>query len=217
MDLQRIKSNLMRFTLDGLAQSIVPRTAYDYTSVNADDMVSNEVGANVRCKGTPADKIMPIATVFPAGDAFSMLTYLDDVKSSRTGISKASQGLDPDVLQQTTATRHATMVAAEMRQSHRRFFAEISLGIPRHEAVNCHFDAPRTSASGTRSRKWTPEPERGHGPTVNVAIGSEPQGQDGDLHAGGRQAGAICRPVGRITRRYQPAQDELCQDARAGG
>src|SRR4030095_9865143 len=79
MDLQRIKSNLMRFTLDGLAQSIVPRTAYDYTSVNSDDMVSNEVGANIRCKGPPGDKIMPIAAAFPAGDAFTMLQYLDDV------------------------------------------------------------------------------------------------------------------------------------------
>jgi hypothetical protein len=69
---------------------------------------------------------MPLATPFPAGDALAMLQYLDEVKASRTGISKASQGLDPDVLQGTTATAvNATVSAAEMRQEViARFFAE---------------------------------------------------------------------------------------------
>jgi hypothetical protein len=178
MDLQRIKSNLMRFTLDGLAQSIVPRTAYDYTSVNADDMVSNEVGANVRCKGPPGDKIMPIASAFPAGDAFSMLQYLDDVKASRTGVSKASQGLDPDVLQQTTATAvNATVSAAEMRQEViARFFAETLKRVFRGmlKLLHRHFDAPRmirlrNKVEKIDPRTWNVDMDL----TVNVAIGSQ--------------------------------------------
>ena len=117
MDLQRAKSQLMRFTLDGLAQSITPRTAYDYTTVNGEDLASNAVGAQVRVKGPPGDKIMPIATVFPADQAMAMLQYLDEVKASRTGVSKASQGLDIDALNQATATAvNATVSAAEMRQ-----------------------------------------------------------------------------------------------------
>src|SRR5262245_28773114 len=76
MDLQKIKSNMMRFTLDGLAQSLVPRTAYDQNLVNAEDMASIEVGANVRVKGSPGNAIMPIATAFPAGDALTALQYM---------------------------------------------------------------------------------------------------------------------------------------------
>jgi hypothetical protein len=192
MDLQRIKSNLMRFTLDGLAQSIVPRTAYDYTSVNSDDMVSNEVGANVRCKGPPGDKIMPIAAAFPAGDAFTMLQYLDEVKASRTGISKASQGLDPDVLQQTTATAvNATVSAAEMRQEViARFFAETLKRVFRGmlKMLHRHFDAPRmirlrNKVEKVDPRTWNVDMDL----VVNVAIGTQNRAERAAVYAAAAQ------------------------------
>jgi hypothetical protein len=39
-----------------------------------------------------------------AQQAFPMLEYLDQVQAKRTGVSDASQGLDPNILQNVTAT-----------------------------------------------------------------------------------------------------------------
>lgn len=177
MDLQRIKTQLMRFTLDGLAQAITPRTGYDYTTVNSDDMASAEVGANVRVKGPPANSIMPIAAAFPADQALGMLTYLDEVKASRTGVSKASQGLDMDVLQGTTATAvTATVNAAEMRQELiARFFAETLKRVFRGilKLVHRHQDRPRMIRLRNKfievdPSSWNTDMDV----TVNVAIGT---------------------------------------------
>lgn len=177
MDLQRIKTNLMRFTLDGLAQAIIPRTGYDYTTVNADDMASSEVGANIRTKGPPGNSIMPIVAAFPAADALGMLAYMDEIKASRTGVSKASQGLDPDVLQGATATAVATTVAAaEMRQEViARFFAETLKRVFRGilKLVHRHQDKPRMVRLRNKfieidPSSWNVDMDV----TVNVAIGS---------------------------------------------
>ena len=63
---------------------------------------------------------------FLGREAFPMMEYLDGMKASRTGVSGASQGLDPDVLQSTTrAAVSATMRGAEQRlEMIARLFAE---------------------------------------------------------------------------------------------
>ena len=100
MDLQLIKSSIVRNTLDSLAQSIHPRTAVIETAVNMDDVLNNETGAIIRMR--QAGAVQPLATPFVGQPALGVLAYLDDVKTQRTGISRASQGLDADVLQSTT-------------------------------------------------------------------------------------------------------------------
>jgi len=47
-----------------------------------------------------------------AGQAFPMLTYLDQVQQKRTGVTDASQGLDPSILQNVTAAAVASMQQA---------------------------------------------------------------------------------------------------------
>jgi hypothetical protein len=100
MDLQLIKSSIVRNTLDSLAQSIHPRTAVIETAVNMDDVLNNETGAIIRMR--QAGAVQPLTTPFVGQPALGVLAYLDDVKTQRTGISRASQGLDADVLQSTT-------------------------------------------------------------------------------------------------------------------
>lgn len=100
MDLQLIKSSIIRNTLDSLAQSIHPRTAVIETAVNMDDVLNNETGAIIRMR--QAGAVQPLITPFVGQPALGVLAYLDDVKTQRTGISRASQGLDADVLQSTT-------------------------------------------------------------------------------------------------------------------
>lgn len=100
MDLQLIKSSIMRNTLDSLAQSIHPRTGFVEGQVNIDDLMNNETGALIRMRSPGA--IVPFSTPFVGQQALGVMSYLDEVKTQRTGISRASQGLDADVLQSTT-------------------------------------------------------------------------------------------------------------------
>ena len=124
MDLQLIKSNIVRNTLDSLAQTIHPRTAYVEGAVNTDDLMNVETGGLVRV--TQPGMIQELGSTFVGQQAMPILAYIDDIKASRTGMSKASQGLDADVLQSTTkAAVTATMSAAQERlEMVARIFAE---------------------------------------------------------------------------------------------
>jgi hypothetical protein len=46
--------------------------------------------------------VVPFSTPFVGQAALGVMSYLDEIKTQRTGISRASQGLDADVLQSTT-------------------------------------------------------------------------------------------------------------------
>ena len=127
MDLQLIKSSIMRNTLDSLAQVIHPRTVVVEGQVNLDDVMNTETGSIIRARAP--GMVQPLAEPFVGQAAMGMVGYLDDVRAQRTGISKASQGLDPDVLQSTTkAAVTATVSAAQERiELIARIFAETGM------------------------------------------------------------------------------------------
>lgn len=112
MDIQRIKTHLMRGMLDSLAQSINPRMAIVEGQVNIDDVLNNEVGAIIRQRAP--GMAQQLETAFVGGAAMPVLDYMDMVKEARTGMSKASMGLDADALQSTTkAAVNATITAGQ--------------------------------------------------------------------------------------------------------
>ena len=114
MDLQLIKSSIMRNTLDSLAQSIHPRTLVVEGQVNIDDVLNNETGAIIRARNPGS--VVPFSTPFVGQQALGVMAYLDEVKTQRTGISRTSQGLDADVLQSTTrAAVQAQLTASQDR------------------------------------------------------------------------------------------------------
>lgn len=114
MDLQLIKSSIMRNTLDSLAQSIHPRTVVVENQVNMDDVLNNETGAIIRARNVGA--VQPFSTPFVGQSALGVMAYLDEVKTQRTGISRTTQGLDADVLQSTTrAAVQAQLSASQDR------------------------------------------------------------------------------------------------------
>ena len=127
MDIQRIKSNVQRGILDSLAQSIHPRTAIVEGQANMEDVLNTEVGAVIRMRAP--GMVQPFSTPFVGQAAFPMLDYLDDIKQTRTGISKAASGLDADALQSTTkAAVSATVNAAHQHiEMIARIFAETGL------------------------------------------------------------------------------------------
>jgi len=127
MDIQEIKSNVQRGILDSLAQAIHPRTAIVEGQANLEDVLNTEVGAVIRMRAP--GMVQPFTTPFVGQAAFPMLDYLDDIKQTRTGISKAAAGLDADALQSTTkAAVSATVNAAHQHiEMIARIFAETGM------------------------------------------------------------------------------------------
>jgi len=109
-DLQEIKSDILRNTLDSLAQSIHPRTAVVEGQVNMDDVLNNETGAIVRMRAP--GMVQPLAQPFVGQAAFPMLDYVEQMKENRTGMSKAAMGLNADALQSSTKAAVAATVSA---------------------------------------------------------------------------------------------------------
>jgi len=127
MDIQRIKSVVMRNTLDSLAMSIHPRVAVTEGQVNIEDVMNTETGAIIRQRSP--GQVQPLAMPFVGKEAFPVLAYMDDTRQTRTGISKAAAGLDADALQSSTASAvNATVTAAQQQiEMIARIFAETGM------------------------------------------------------------------------------------------
>ena len=109
-DLQEIKSEILRNTLDSLAQSIHPRTVVVEGQVNIDDVLNNETGAIIRMRAP--GMVQPFSTPFVGQAAFPMLDYMDQIREDRTGMSKAAMGLNADALQSSTKAAVAATISA---------------------------------------------------------------------------------------------------------
>ena len=127
MDIQRIKSHVLRATLDSLAQSIFPRTVVVEGQVNMDDVLNKEVGAIVRTRQIGA--VQDMSTPFVGQSAMPILEYLDEIKAQRTGVTPASQGLDADLLQSTTKAAVTAQISAAQERIEiiARTFAETGM------------------------------------------------------------------------------------------
>ena len=110
MDIQLIKSTVVRQMLDNLYLSNNARVGAVEGQVNLDDLLSVTPGGVVRMKNPNA--VVPMAVPQVIGQAFPMLEYLDGQQNKRTGISDAQQGLDPNVLQNVTAAAVAAASSA---------------------------------------------------------------------------------------------------------
>jgi hypothetical protein len=124
MDLQKINSMILRATLDSLALSLNPRMGFVEGDVNLTDILNPEVGAPIRMRSPNAVQV--IEHQFVGQAALPVLEKMIDIKEQRTGITKASAGLDADALQSTTkAAVAATVTAAQQHiETIARTFAE---------------------------------------------------------------------------------------------
>ena len=106
-DIQLIKTTITRQILDNLYLTNNARVTAVDGQVNLDDLLTSTAGGVVRVKSQGA--VQPLTVQAIAGQAFPMLQYLDEVQAKRTGITNASQGLDPSILQNVTAAAVASM------------------------------------------------------------------------------------------------------------
>ena len=120
-DLQKIKSAVLRNMLDSLSLAIHPRVGVIEGQANMDDVLNTEVGGVIRMR--QAGAVQAFSVPFVGQAAFPMLGYLDEVRETRTGMSKAAMGLQADALQSTTRAAVAATVSAA--QQHLELIARI--------------------------------------------------------------------------------------------
>jgi hypothetical protein len=149
MDVQKIKTILQRQALDNLYVSNLPMQEVEEGSViNPDILVSPKFGGLIwKKKGS-----LPIAihvVPFVADKVFQATEYFDRIIEKRTGVSRTMMALDPETLQNQTATANQNARDASYSQNElvarnmaelgwRRLFRQILKLIVKHQ------DRPRT-------------------------------------------------------------------------
>ena len=117
-DLQKLHTELLRQTLNNLYLTNNPRTkvltdANWSPLANIDDLLDGRIGGVLRQRDVNA--ISEQVTTFTAGASMPMLEYVQSMRENRTGVSRTSQGLNPDSMNNTATGRAMDMSAAMQR------------------------------------------------------------------------------------------------------
>ena len=113
-DIQEIRSQLYRNTLDNLALSNAGRYAAVEGQVNLQDLIDNKIGGIVREKVAGAVRQLPTPQLGTA--TFPFLQELEQEKEDRVGVSKMTQGLDSNALTSNTAATAVNQVMTAAQQ-----------------------------------------------------------------------------------------------------
>ena len=126
MDLQLMKSTVLRQTMDNMYLQNNARHLVIDGQVQLDDLITSRPGGIVRTKGPGA--VTPLTTPSFLNEGLAMLEKIDQLKESRTGISRSQMGADPNTIQKshTTATSVNALVNASTQRIEliARIFAE---------------------------------------------------------------------------------------------
>ncbi|RVH37660.1 portal protein [Sinorhizobium meliloti] len=185
-EIQRVKTVLMRQTLDNLYwQNNQQPIVQEQTVVNPEAVLNPKFGQPIRvANGIDVRGAIGYTTVpFVAEQSFSMLSYLDQEATDRTGISDASSGMAPDALQNMTAKASSMIEAAGIGQTELmvRTFAQglkrVFQGLLR--LVIKHQDKPRTVRLRNQwvtfdPRQWNADMDV----TVNTGLGAGTRERD---------------------------------------
>lgn len=120
-DVQATKTFIMRALNDNIYGMNNNRLIVNDSLTNLSDILTNRPNMVVRVKGSPSEAVqtMPVQSI---GDvAYPLIEYYDNLKEARTGVSKVSQGLDPNALNSRTASGVNSVL--NQAQSRMEFFA----------------------------------------------------------------------------------------------
>ena len=128
MDLQLIKSTIMRGLLDWVYTAVEPQMEVVWDQVNHDDALTNRRGGIKRVN--QPGMYNPLSQPINAGPIFDVLQYLEEKQAGRTGVSATTTGIDAEVLKshQTKGAVEKVMSMAQQRiDLIARVFAETGL------------------------------------------------------------------------------------------
>jgi hypothetical protein len=126
MDLQYIKSTLIRQMIDNAFLSNWPRVEVADDAVNEntyDDLLTLRPGGIVRTRRLGG--LAPMMIPYTADKSFPLVQYLDEIAQLRTGVSSQGQAITPDALNNTAAASIAMLqqAAAQRVELFARIFA----------------------------------------------------------------------------------------------
>lgn len=186
MEIQRVKSVLLRATLDNLYwQNNLQPIVQEGSVTNPESVLNPKFGQPILVsQGTPQNEAVGYSQVpFVASASFEMLGYMDGELADRTGVSDASGGLPPDALQNMTATATAMIEQAGisqiwlMTQCIARCLGPVFEGLLK--LVIQHQDKPRTVRLRGKwvefdPRSWNADMDA----SVNVGLGAGTRERD---------------------------------------
>ena len=178
MDIQRIKTSLLRSMNDNAYLAVNPRVVVSETGASEntlDDLLVSRPGGIVRVKTADAVQWQEVPTV--GSFVFPLMEYYDSVREMRTGVTKQGTALDADALQNQSAT--ATNIQFTQAQARMRLIARIfadgvkDLMLLIHATVRKHGQQRQTVML---RNKWVNIDPRGwkkrNDMTVEVGIGT---------------------------------------------
>ena len=179
MDIQRIKTALLRALLDNAYLANNPRTEVPeshVTETTLDDLLVSRPGGIVRTKMPGGLSVIQHPDI--GGHVFPLLQYQDTTREWRTGVSRQGQGVDPNALQNQVATIANQMFNAAQAKVKliARIFAETGirdLFTLLHAVIRKHGGEPATVR--LRNQWVTIDPrdwKERNDMTVNVGLGT---------------------------------------------
>lgn len=166
MDIQVVRSHLLRQAMDGIYIANAPRTIVDMSQaddVTIDDLLDVAPGGLIRSRGG-ASAVQPFVQPFTASTAFEAMEIMAGERESRTGITRLNQGLDADALNKTATgtalmqatgqqmeeyiARNAVNAIGEMFQKKRRLM---------HAAMGAHAFRIDGQTKAVDPRQWPEE------------------------------------------------------------
>lgn len=157
MDLQRIRTVLVRGFLDSMYLANAGRNAVDVNRVNLDDLLTSRVGGVVRVNGDPNSAIVPLQHTHQGPAILQAVEYVDTIRENRTGVTAYNQGLDANSLNKTATGIQQIMQAATQRiDTIARVFAETGV---KHLMLIIHAIAMKNSKQHEMLRmrgQWVP-------------------------------------------------------------
>jgi len=132
MDIQRIKTALLRALLDNAYLANNPRAVVsedDSSDNTLDDLLVSRPGNIARVKRNAPTAIAWQSIPTIGNHIFPMLEYYDGQKEQRTGVTRQGQGIDADALQNQSATAVQQLYSAAQQRMKliARIFAETGI------------------------------------------------------------------------------------------
>lgn len=126
-DIQEIQTVLKRQLLDNVfGANHNGMVVNDDVVVDWDDFLTTRPNARMRVRGRPSDAVMPLGLDNVSHRILPIIQYYESQRESRTGTGRASQGLDADVLRESTAGafEQGLAAASALKEMIARTFAE---------------------------------------------------------------------------------------------
>ena len=114
MDLQLLKSMIMRAMLDSFAFNINPAKAVNVNNlIDINDLLNTNPGHWIKFRGDTNNAIYSLPSNGVGAEAFQLLEYVDNISESRSGISRYTQGIDSNAFNKTATGTQAIMNASQ--------------------------------------------------------------------------------------------------------